>query len=265
MSDFLTTFQFSMKFTRGDVVVDFGKLRYLQKQHVSLLVNADPPDMPTLTERFLKPIAAIILKLEASRAASEFPLKENAETALLSGAEGLVMSETDLKTQEPLHAYIMRLLKIARISGSNFERLVLENRYVIWRPRASEIKARLSNLLYDLGSSSSIRLDGASSTPAKAMDYVVEKLAAVGGDNWNGENLREVTSLVGKNITQSRSSNAAGFRFLRWALLAYEQGPPLVGVMEIFGKEETLRRLEVARKIAHEAESVLTEEDMQSV
>lgn len=97
----------------------------------------------------------------------------------------------------------------------------------------------------------------------KVMAWFRKSLDEIKEGEWNEENLKSVAKMLADSIQyydekkKEPMVNSPGWRFLRWALFNGKSGLSIVPMMVLLGRQETLNRLRVARKVARHEEELL--------
>jgi hypothetical protein len=224
------------------------KLPHFQKQHVSRLLKDDnAPDVQLLTQHVLDPIEAVIREIESKRHDSE-------EYASLYGD---LMPDLSPEYNNS-SAYIKRVLKISKIPESDVRDFVNQNKYLFWKVPQTVLEQRQGDMHL-----SEITLRSDQATSEDVATFLFDKFKQF-SDPWKAENLGSIIKKLVPDITyvdsqSGRLMEKGGYKFLRWALLGLEDGPTLSSVMDALGREETIRRLELARRTAGRDEDGLAQ------
>jgi glutamyl-tRNA synthetase len=250
----LTRSQFTWKLSRGDAVVSFDKLPFLQKAHFRRLVLADPPDIEFVRKHILGPMEIAIRRLEDARQASLSPSEPEASLG------GLNVDLTTLDRIVPhlcfdnsydgsisSQNYIHRALQISPQlpNDLSYESWVKDNSYLFWGLPPPLLESRLKEIM---DRPCLIWIKDEVSSLAAAMDFILDKISSITTEDWGPRNLTEAAKSIGDRI-RFEERNGGGWKFLRWALLAGNNGPSVALVMELLGREETMRRLELAKEV----------------
>ncbi|KAL1871450.1 hypothetical protein VTK73DRAFT_2058 [Phialemonium thermophilum] len=237
---------FSLKFTRGDIIVNMGKLPYFQKQHTKRLLAEEPPNMDLLTAHFIRPIEGIIKSMEEARLAKRS--YSGFDVSLL----GDMVAQLESEPAGPQHR-VLKALKANKPSISTLEDFVKDNKYLFWAVPQQVLKARLEGL--HLRDSSLEEGSGKrEATLEEVMAFFKRKFERFAGI-WASQDLTPAIKQAAASVTfvdteTGRKMESGGYKLLRWSLLGGDSGPGLGDVMEILGRDETLRRVEYSRKTA---------------
>ncbi|KAL1838039.1 hypothetical protein VTJ49DRAFT_3112 [Mycothermus thermophilus] len=284
---------FTMQFSKGDIMASHTKLRYLQNQHLKNLVSAEPKtpaQISYLDQHFVSPLKTATEQAKChpdpnhkNLIGPELPNPRIlTEPRFLVDLFRLTHTTKDLATHEP-----------AQLTADAVTRL----RYFVWSVPRSLLESQLgvTGSLDTL-----IFLTGPEGTPltgemevtqeqrqrlaqpvARALAMLRTKLEGVDEAGWEGAALKEVLEKVAaeeeymalfglgsksepaeseEDKHKGKGSNPQAFNQhvwvpLRWALVASEKGLPIANTMEVLGREETLRRLRVAEEAAESVAS----------
>ncbi|GAB1320370.1 Glutamate--tRNA ligase mitochondrial [Madurella fahalii] len=234
---------FSMQFTRGDIVVSMAKLPHLQDQHLKRLwQNPTPTNTALFESHVLKPFRAAIREVDSARASG-------AETA--PGDIPVASLGKPLPTAQILEERFRSDLGDGLLSAkgsslmpdptARFSAAVSHLRHFIWEIPRGALKASLLEIQPD-----TLTLRDKPAQLSDVMSHFVEQFSAVAEGSWTRDTLHRLLRDMEKQGPQGM------YTLLRRALLAAGHGMPIARAMEILGREETLRRLEAARLAAEE-------------
>ncbi|KAH6636396.1 hypothetical protein F5144DRAFT_567349 [Chaetomium tenue] len=266
---------FSLKFSKGDIIVSLQKLPFLQDKHLNRLFDKPtktPTEQQTIEQEFLQPLRAAIE--QAQQAKDSPPPSPPSSTppppplSLPPSTIGpLRLPTPHLLENERYRPDLLRLVQGARkISldspADRFAAALVKLRYYVWdvpRPvleQAARALAADDPALLGPGQGQD-PFDGA---PALAVAVVVmgEKFRAVSEADWKREGIEEAMRVIAADEVFRGCFSAEDVRgnmyaALRWALLGGDKGLPMWTTIEILGRDETLRRLEVAEFAAGSA------------
>ncbi|MCJ1281528.1 Glutamate--tRNA ligase mitochondrial [Xylographa opegraphella] len=233
-SDFFSPQQlidnFSLKFTKGNVVVNFGKLNYLQGLHFrNYLVEANEN-----VERIVDQIV----------------------THLREDSKIMILPET--LNGRTLREFVMALLRMDTSSSFTIASSFVERHRSIFGYRQSEpgraIKKPRHELLLIAEAVQQIRevqndnwsVAVLKNRVASVTQYIVQK------DNFNLQSA--------ENLKDPNYVNNSLLTWLRWAIVDGQHGPSMFDIMALLGRDTTLRRLKAAQLEL----SVISEEDAAS-
>ncbi|ELR02315.1 Glutamate--tRNA ligase mitochondrial [Pseudogymnoascus destructans] len=242
---------FSTKFTKGDTKVSFDKLWFLQRQHAQrIITSAKTPDD---VQSIIQPILAALKQKCSSCSIPE--------------------SSTPADQQD-------RLLQILKSDAPNYKNasdFVERHKYTFDGPSAEaliSIKSpitvighlcHLSNLPEEIKpevvNSSIVKVVQQVSTmltqedPLLSTDEKGKRLRAHFSDvvqNTVSQNLREINVSDNEElfVALKKSWAALLHQYIRWALVADTPGPDSASLMTALGPMETLRRFDLAEKVA---------------
>jgi glutamyl-tRNA synthetase len=233
-----------MKYTKGDTIVAFEKLDFLQKKHAAryawmLQNNRNPDSNQDLRILAAQPILNLINSSKDQK--YEFYNSNENDTAKMR--------------------YITEILLLDAEKYTLPADFLVRNRYLFTAPKPSDLENNMVTL----------RLRG---VPAGVIFEAPEDFAdtfkaisSTSGALWTRPELKAVidliisqgTMLTTTEFTQNHEWTEGGqlsirkgwttliHRYLRWALLAGDSGLQSVDTMLILGKDETARRLSTAK------------------
>lgn len=246
-----------MKYTRGDSVVTFAKLNFMQRKHAARykeLRRSNKPIPPSqdLLELAAKPV------LNRMKSLPEF------------GDLTFYNCESNDAAKEN---YILSII-CAGIQNYNLPEAFYPNhKYFFTAPTAIELESiapphKLHNapqgVIHPVPDDFSASFDGFSS---------------IATENWTAPELKGLTNLIidqgtmmstaefTTNNTHSEDSQKAIHKswtklvhgYIRWAIAGGQSGPDGADIMAILGKEESLRRLKLAKEMMEEYMRMLAE------
>ncbi|KAL2156279.1 hypothetical protein VTH82DRAFT_1024 [Thermothelomyces myriococcoides] len=244
---------FSLKFSKGDIIVSLHKLPFLQEKHLERLIEKE---RKTYAEHLLEENHFIK------------PLKEAIEEVQQAKDQDVLMAPGNLMTAE-----IGARLPAPRIFDERFRRdllrLVTSRRVMLEKPAERFVDAmwKLRYYIWEVptgvletavreGKLEPVAPADRAEQLGKAISFLADRLRAVDEAEWTHEGLgKAVKEIMGITeywafFEESKNAQTNVYTPLRWALLAMEKGLPITTTMEILGKEETIRRLEVAQSAA---------------
>jgi glutamyl-tRNA synthetase len=234
-----------MKYTKGDTIVSFEKLWYLQKNHAGRYASVSPqaPIKPSqdLTELALKPI----IKLLDERSAREDMC------IYTSIPEGSLRED-----------YVHSILWADAQNYTVPHEFINRNIYFFSAPSISKLEATIPALklrqvppivsFYEI--------------PPRIFISLINNVCELDSVDWNRTNIKfwinwvidqgahlsladveEVDETIHQTIR--KAWNKTVHQYLRWAFTTGKPGPDCAETMRILGKEETSRRLKVGRDI----------------
>ncbi|KAF8852268.1 glutamyl-tRNA synthetase [Acephala macrosclerotiorum] len=245
----------SMKYTRGDSVVSFEKLWYLQRKHAARY--ASPPfsgnPRQSLTELAVKPM---VRNLDSRISTENLPL-------YAAFPEG-----------EKRESYVRDILIADAQNYTTPTEFTARNIYFFVRPgkkklRQSPPALKLHNVPSTINPFSSCTL------------ALFRNLSSIPDSEWNLASIKEMTNfIINRGVLTSMEEAKASkhveegteavvkkawskliYGYLRWATFGGNQGPDGSETMRILGKEEIVARLENAEKVI--LEYVKAREDLE--
>lgn len=236
--------QFFLKFSKGDIMVSMEKLPFLQEKHLRKLVqDGKVTDTATFTRHVLQPIKNIVDKVESARkcgatAYESIPVEKLGEP--LPHARIL---------DEPFWRYIPEHIHPRRGTVDQSEPAyvvaVQQLRFHFWEIPEAELRRSF---------------EVAQLKPAsQAMPLLISYLTAVEEECWEPKMLQQTVKQIDNDprldaLSEERpkSKPMLLWALVRWALAALLSGPSTTEIMFLLGREETLRRLDVAKRMVDE-------------
>ncbi|MCJ1388184.1 Glutamate--tRNA ligase mitochondrial [Xylographa bjoerkii] len=237
-SDFLNLQQlidnFSLKFTKGNVVVNFGKLNYLQGLHFRKHLAEGSEDV----ERIVDQIATL--------------LEEDSE----------IVIDPELLNGRTVREFLMALLRLDTSSSfATASSFVERNRSIFGCRRCESGRARTFQ----------------GERPRQEVLLIAEAARQIGDvptDQWSAAGLKSRVASVVQDVVQkdhfnpenaesskdAKHVNQSLLAWLRWAIVDGQKGPSMFDIIELLGRDTTLRRLEAAelRLTAMQEEDILS-------
>lgn len=250
--------QFTLKFTRGDIVVDLQKLKFFQSQLTRSLISGTNPDHNTLKTRIIQPIMNELQKLDEK-------LKDYLENGKIDpdpGSQNVIESIAP-RSEEPAltEDYVLQILQVSKGTVDNPTTFLHNNILAFYRPSKGsmrkaflELQAPLRKLMMVESVTRLLNTDISS-----VLRAIVYKLKEIDPEDWT-EKLGDVVYPLADSVkyynTHKRQDNldTAGWKFMRHGVLNGQPGLGILPIMKLLGKEETIRRIRDARKIASEQE-----------
>lgn len=248
---------FSLKFTKGDIIVSLDKLSHLQKEHIRHLIDSETPNEPLLETYLLDPINKVLENAEAVKEAAATDSAPAAEADGI-GPDSIGELVPALSGAGPDEAqrrdYILGLLRISSNTPStDLTRFVGDNRYAFWEIPQPVLVAAISQAVAVKPSAEGVAPTAAATANA-AVNQLLACLRREDKASWTPAALKPLVDAWCREVSQpaegGAKSGSEGFKALRWALLAGQHGPPLAALMCLMGKQETVRRLEAAALVA---------------
>ena len=198
---------FSLKFTKGNTIVTFHKMQFLQKKHalVRALAGGDS-------------IKEQVDNVTALLASPDSPYPEWKQ----------VVASSPIKTQDE---YIERIIQA---DGENYT-------------NSNEFLYRNAFFFKHLPPSPGVTLSPSEMKPSSSEDIpeLVKTLALVCAHDWTRENLENRVHLIIDGRSQRKKGAKDVYHYLRAVLTGQDKGMRIYDIMLILGRQETLRRLGV--------------------
>jgi len=254
--------QASMKYTRGDTVVGFEKLWFLQKRHAARYASAQA-DSPynqkpshSLLELAVKPVLAL---LESPSNDAEYSFYRSIPNA------------------EYRESIVQRLLFADAQNYTNPTNFIQRNEYFFTRPSTEALNASVPLLKLH-----HVPLQYPNSASSSTITELCQPLMEIPDDLWTADFLRtQVAEMIflgvhrtldgfeGRptsddelNLGLEKSWVKVIHQYLRWALVGGRPGPDSVLTMELLGMKETVRRLTTAAEVLKGAKGVEHDGDL---
>ncbi|KAI6368305.1 hypothetical protein MCOR25_004711 [Pyricularia grisea] len=223
---------FDLKFTKGDIVTDLDKIQYHQVQH-------------------------LVRQLENQNTASE----QESLSSIVDTVSSMISGAT--KTTDGLHAalkgqpdsadrreYIRAVLRLLSNKAWPLEKVVEGNMHLFWRPTGQQLADSMAQLQTSLGS---ITINNADGDVHGALTLIQDVLNGISEEKWEAETLKNSMTSIHSAITcrdaEGNEIPHAHYKPWRWFLLGSNPGPAIHSILELFGREETLRRLDEAMHV----------------
>lgn len=241
------TIQFSLKFTKGDIVVNMGKLSFFHKKHIRQAIDALPSDSLMVDEILADPILQRARDIEVHRQEFQANFKQGdseIESPLaLLGSPLVNLREAD---REKALLQVHSILKISRNECITATEAVDANKFLIWRPSVQHIRNTFPSSRDDVANGETTKF------VTNLMRLFMEAIGKIEAPCWTHDEIHSVLRETVEFACHAKPhiSIAIVYRYLRWALLGLEHGPQVTSLVEFLGKEETIRRLQVAELVA---------------
>lgn len=251
--DFMTPQQlienFSTKFTKGDVKVQFDKLWFLQRKHaIEAITKAT--SAKDIERDMINPLVEILMEKKSPI------VKEGKE--------------------EEAKEVLFRLLKADMRNWTNAQEFAERHGRTLEPPKEEELRAADSTIARAgcLEHREAVQALVPPTVPNKDVIEIVRQLPALLDNHadkpvddrfkkLNAEFMEVISPVVEKQIagldkplgekeaqSLSKSWVALVHKYLKWAIVADTPGPDALKLMLVLGKEESIRRLQLAEKIA---------------
>ena len=219
----LTILQFDLKFTKGNTIVNFQKLNYLQKLYAQKFVAEGGTRFKTMVDQ-------VMLVLEKYEKLHQMYVSS-------------------------MH-FIAQLINYSTIPGGKDRKEFVA---AILRADAKQFTTPESFFERSKCFFESPLKQGTRYEPAAGhlvVEVITKRLFAIPEERWNENCLREACDASVQTIVESDETSTSWGdepekairgslnHYLRGAIMASRPGPPMATTMEILGRDETLRRLE---------------------
>ncbi|KAB8296027.1 hypothetical protein EYC80_008837 [Monilinia laxa] len=251
----------SMKYTRGDSVVTFAKLNFMQRKHAARYKELRQSDEPI-------PPSQDLLELAAKPVLERMKGLPNFKDLKFYNCE-----DTDAAKAN----YILSIICAGIQNYSLPEAFYPNNKYFFIAPTPRELESKTPpHKLHDVpkGVIHPIPEDFTTSFEGFSPNIL----------NWNAGELRGYINLIIDQGTMMSTAELTATKeyqesaqkvikkswtklvhgYIRWAIAGGQSGPDGADIMAILGKEESLRRLKVAREIIEEHLRIIAEDSNNS-
>jgi glutamyl-tRNA synthetase len=233
------------------------KLPFLQDKHLERLVDKEIKTVREalqLERDFLSPLKAAIDRVQQGKDAGKVLLPGKIGAAEI----GARLPAARILDEERFHGHLGRLvlgtkLQLQEHPADRFVNALWKLRYYIW-----EVPEGVLEMAVRDGELEPVVPADRAEKLAAAVAILADKFAAVDEAGWDHDGLASVMKDAMADqrywaCFETTNAQTNLYTPLRWALLGLEKGLPVSTTMEILGREETLRRLRVARIAAEKA------------
>ncbi|KAL7627120.1 Glutamate--tRNA ligase mitochondrial [Parahypoxylon ruwenzoriense] len=256
--------KFHLGFTKGDIIIN-NKYGYLQKEHLRRIFQSpDPSALDTLKTQVLPGIMTRAQLCEDGEvlAVPKRPVERGPLVPLAREGINVTVSKR----------YIEQVFDADATNYRDAESFIARNVFLIWTVAAQQYRARLAK---ELNAVNDIHVvdpqDPTQRTPRLVHELVAalrDLLNDIPREKWTKENLEEVVVPFVYTVHATPTPRTDellpdkeppapeiwGYHLLRWILVASRPGPPLMTIMALLGREETLLRVERAHEVAEHIE-----------
>lgn len=248
-------------------MVDLVKLKYFQNRFIRDLISGSVADPATLSNRILKPMQAELQRLDES-----FQVQQETEEPMsglgeLDSLGNLTMRRPHSRTED----YIHQVLKAWKGPVDDHSQFIRDNMYAFWAPSKAAYKDSYQNLQDGMRRITLTRSRNAveNTDISRVLTYFRSCLDDIPEDQWVSETVGDTAKKLADAVEyydiekQQAMDHGAGWKFLRWGLFNGMSGLSVVPMMLLLGREESLRRLREARKIAARSEEKAAAAELQ--
>ncbi|CAD6506072.1 BgTH12-07004 [Blumeria graminis f. sp. triticale] len=249
----------SMKYTKGDTIVRFEKLNFLQRRHAARYASKTPSKNPLHSLQHLA-VQPIIEELDSRESAEKLMSYQNIPDGLAKESYIYNILVADASNYTNAKDFIQRnVYYFAAPSVQTLEGNMPSN---IRKGKISEddLKANIDTLLTLFRTIHEIDLeDWDGSTLRKRLDWIVEQRTELGfKDKDEGE------TIISLNLTKRKAVSRSWSKFvhenLRWALFAGKPGPDGIKMMLLLGKVNVTERLLRAERLVRKMQENTSQE-----
>lgn len=260
------TKQFTLKFTRGDIIVDLSKLKFFQKQLTRSLITGENPDSAALSKQIIQPILSEVEQITKSFQGDQKREALDAEPHLREIHDNLSSKQVENTHSED---YVLQVLKAWKGSVDDPFHFVKDNLFAFFRPSKDAIRIKYKELQTNMARIMIIKSDRRTLINAdisKVLKLFTYKLSLVKENNWTAEKLGDIVKQLVDSVkfydtlANKDKFESAGWLFMRHGLVNGQPGSALVPLMLLFGQHETVYRMRKARKVAADQEKLMDKE-----
>ncbi|KAJ4392061.1 Glutamate--tRNA ligase mitochondrial [Gnomoniopsis smithogilvyi] len=259
---------FTLKFTRGDIIVDLSKLKFFQKQLTRSLITGENPDHATLRQQIIQPILAEVERVQTGL--QEYQ-QDDAAAAAAATAEPHLRELYDSISPDGLgpalsEDYVLQVLKAWKGPVDDPFQFLQDNLFAFFRPSKDAMRKQYHELQRNKARIMILKPHRRTlyhADVSQVLKIFTSKLSDIKEDDWTAEKLgdivKELTDSVKfyDTLENKDKFESAGWAFMRHGLINGKAGSAIVPLMLLFGQRETVRRIRDARKIAGEEEKIL--------
>ncbi|TAQ90252.1 hypothetical protein B7494_g1441 [Chlorociboria aeruginascens] len=237
----------SLRFTRGDTIVGFDKLNFLQKRHAARYASL--PQDNTLSP------AHDLMELAVSHI-----LKQLEKIEFQSEKAALYRAMPDVQSRK---FFIYSIVLADASNYSNPAEFITRSHYFFHAPSPEKLLAEMPSLkLRNIPSGSQHEI-------SERLIQFTDNFAEISDVHWKTSNIKSWINsivdqgslstilrphLVGESTEKleelaTKAWSKAVHQYLRWAISAGMPGPDGAVTMSILGREESLRRLKMAKEV----------------
>ena len=233
-------------------MVSLLKLPFLQDKHLERLAQSpDPADAPILDRELITPLKTAIQAVEDSKAAGTVLAPANTPTADL-GNRLTTLHILEAPFRSDLARVVVGVELPLEAPADRFPAAVQKLRYFLWEVPEHVLR----QTLWDRGLAPVAPPERAVQL-GQAVAYLGRKLADLEEGAWDDGALKRTIGEAWVDeaycaLFSTPKSVVNVYKPLRWALLAMDGGMDLSRTMVILGRDETLRRLDLARSVAED-------------
>ncbi|KZF26564.1 glutamyl-tRNA synthetase [Xylona heveae TC161] len=221
---------FDLKFTKGNTIVTFGKLWYLQKEYARLYANKNTPEFEATVDKITNVVRNHAGISETEELLNGRDLREYVAAIFRADAKNYTSPEDFLDRNDRFFHPVINV---------RYEPLESFSKDPLPPPPPTNL-ASAADKICQLGPESWNVPD----LKAK-MSAIVEEGSRISAEDVSGEMTKEVQALR----RRQKAWNRAFYHYMRWALLEGKQGPDAASVMVILGRDITLERLSKASNL----------------
>jgi hypothetical protein len=245
-------------------VVDLGKLKFFQNRFKHDLISGAIQDPTALSQRILKPIKSELEQLDQHL--FEQPVSEL--VAEIVGEEPKTRIRAGHQWKQPTEEYIHEVLKASKTPVDNNRQFIRDNLYAFWSPSILAYKNSFEEFQRGMNRIQLQRRPNVLSNTDVSKSLLVFKnsLLKLTQEQWTLDRVGSMAKEFADSVTYYSTEkdqlmdHGAGWKFLRWALFVGSPGLSVVPMMVLLGRDETIRRLKVARRCAKIQEQLLEAE-----
>lgn len=260
------TKQFTLKFTRGDIIVDLSKLKFFQKQLTRSLITGENPDSAALSKQIIQPILTEVEQINKGVRGDRKREALDAEPHLREIYNSLASKQPEKTYNED---YVLQVLKAWKGPVDDPFHFVKDNLFAFFRPCKDAMRIKYMELQTNMARIMIIKSDRKTLINAdisKVLKLFTYKLSLVKESDWTAEKLGDIVKRLVDSVkfydtlANKDKFESAGWLFMRHGLVNGQPGSALVPLMLLFGQDETVYRMRKARRVAADQEALMDKE-----
>ncbi|RKF61574.1 Glutamate--tRNA ligase, mitochondrial [Erysiphe neolycopersici] len=238
----------SMKFTKGDTVVNFNKLYFLQRRHAARYASAPSSDQP-LHSLYHLAVIPIVKELDYRSSFEDFSTYSN----IALGKSRCI--------------YVQRILEADAGNYTTPKEFILRNIYFFVPPSSKTLTETMSSKIKILGPSDNDKKEN-----IETLLILFRVINEIDLDEWHVEILRgrvnwiieQRTKMISESQLEKIGTTSDSInkdqvikkawgkfvhQYLRWALCADKSGPDGITILFLLGKQNVSERLRRAEEV----------------
>lgn len=261
--------QFTLKFTRGDIVVDLTKLKYFQSRLIRDLLSGQVNDPAAVSRNIVGPIMSSLEKFQQGFEKYQSN-RESVDESSANLFATIRIRETHKQVTEDDVLKVLQAWKGTVDAPSQFAYDNIHAFYPIHKNVLQtaflELQESIQRVRFKRPSNKGIDTD-----ISTIIHRFRIKFSGLDEDAWTTENLGDLTKELVDAVEyydpkkEQVMNQSAGWKLMRWGLLAGKPGLSILPLMELWGRKETVARLKLASKVAAFMETQLLLKNKESM